>query len=61
MLSTITDAYQHYSDLCAGDPPHTLDELRDRIHTDGLRYEDLDQDWWDELFDSGWAWDCEPS
>lgn len=54
--TTITDAYRIYNELCGvATPPRTLAELRDYIHEQGLRYEDLDEAFWDGMFSNGWA------
>lgn len=55
MFQTILDAYQHYTELCGETPVRTRDEVQGYIQTRGLRYEELDQTFWGEMFDSGWA------
>lgn len=52
--TTIRDAYQHMTDL---EPrtERTMEELRDYIQEKGLRYDQLDEAFWTELFESGWV------
>lgn len=58
MFATITDAYAHFEELHGGEHPlRSRDDLRDAIHACDLRYEALDQRFWDAVFDSGWAYD----
>lgn len=53
--TTIRDAYQEFVDLHGSEEPvRTMEELRDYIHERGLRYEQLDEVFWAELFESDW-------
>jgi hypothetical protein len=53
--TTIDDAWNYFdSTHLVTSPLRTRDELRDYIHAKGLRYEELDGKFWDELFESGW-------
>lgn len=49
MNVTSTDAYQHYRALCGDAPVLTEAELRVEIRAAGLRYEDLDDTFWETL------------
>lgn len=49
--ATIRDAYQHLEELEPG-TRWTMEELRDYIQEKGLRYDELDQAFWDGLLDS---------
>lgn len=58
MATTITDAYGTFEDLHGGEHPiRSSDELRDAIHAVGLRYEEIDQRFWDAVFETNWAYD----
>lgn len=58
--TTITDAYSAFEDMHGGEHPvRSRDELQGAIHAVGLRYEAIDQRFWDAVFDSGWAYDEE--
>lgn len=49
-LTTSTEAFEHYSRLCGGTPVLSEDELRVEIRAAGLRYEDVDDTFWNTLF-----------
>jgi len=57
-FATINDAYAHYSELCGGTPVLSRDELRDFIHDANLRYEEIDENFWESL--PAWVWGTEP-
>lgn len=61
MATTIRDAYHEYTEKCGATPPRSLAELRDYIHARRLRYEQLDEAFWDEMFESGWAYALDES
>lgn len=49
-IATSSDAYQHYQELCHGAPVLTEAELRVEIRAAGLRYEEIDDTFWETLF-----------
>jgi hypothetical protein len=49
-LRTDTDAFTRYRQLCSGKPVLTEAELRVEVRAAGLRYEDLDDDFWTTIF-----------
>jgi len=52
----INSAYAYFSDLHGKERPiRSKAELRQAIHRSGLTYEQLDEWFWDDLFESGWA------
>lgn len=64
MTTTIRDAWQEFETAHGSDYPiRTEDELRDLIHACGLRYEQIDERFWEAVFDTAgsdtaaaWAW-----
>jgi len=54
-MQTIRDAHDHLVEL-EPETPRTADELRDYIHEKNLRYDELDQAFWDDMFESGWPY-----
>jgi len=57
VIANIDEAYQHFESLHGGATPiRTHDDLRMVIYEVGYTYETLDQNFWDILFSSGWAW-----
>jgi hypothetical protein len=49
-MTTETDAFAHYRQLCGGKPVLSPAELRVEIRAAGLRYEELDDAFWATLF-----------
>jgi len=47
--TTSTEAYEVYRRLCGGAPVLTEGELRVEIRAAGLRYEELDDTFWDAV------------
>ena len=48
--ATSADAYEQYRRRCGGTPVLTHAELRVEVQVAGLRYEDLDEQFWSALF-----------
>jgi hypothetical protein len=49
-LRTDTDAFTYYRQLCNGKPVLTPAELRVEVRAAGLRYEELDDAFWELIF-----------
>lgn len=49
-FTTSAEAFEHYRQLCGGKPVLSEDELRVEIRAAGLRYEDVDDTFWNTLF-----------
>jgi hypothetical protein len=68
MATTIRDAYREFEEAHGSEYPiRTEDDLRSLIHACGLRYEEIDERFWEAVFDSAgdgdtsgaWAWNPE--
>ena len=57
--ATVEDVYEDFVCQSGGQPQRSRDELQDLLHHLGLRYEHVDDRFWDAVFGSGWAWDPE--
>ncbi len=60
----LDDAYAHYLRLLGDVPPQVAvrspEELRDRIHESGFKYEELDTQFFDGLFEGDEPWGYGP-
>lgn len=58
-FTTINEAYAHYLRLLGDANPDDVrskDELRDKIHEADLSYEEIDQAFWNSLFEGDQPW-----